>query len=107
MATTAVLTAVENKTPDHSKDFTTLESKKLTTESFIARLAQANLASKNDIANFVEWEDFDNKLQNLNKKITSNKTKHVPVENEFKKLKTFDSSLSISQIYFNNDAAQL
>ena len=107
MATTAVLTAVENKIPDHSKDFTTLESKKLTTESFIARLAQANLANKNDIANFVEWEDFDNKLQNLNKKITSNKTKHVLVENEFKKVKTFDPSLYISKIYFNNDAAQL
>ena len=107
MATTAVLTAVENKIPDHIKDLTTLEFKKLTAESFIARLAQANLASKNDIANFVEWEDFDNKLQNLNKKITSNKTKHVLVENEFKKVKTFDPSLYISKIYFNNDAAQL
>ena len=25
--------------------------------------------------------DFDDKLKNLNKKVTSNKTKHVPVEN--------------------------
>ena len=44
---------------------------------------KANLASKSDIANFVCKIAFDNKLKNLNKKITSNKTKHVLVENEF------------------------
>ena len=27
--------------------------------------------------------DFDDKLKNLNEKITTNKTKHVFVENEF------------------------
>ena len=48
-------------------------------------LAQANLASKNDIAGFVKKTYFDNKLKNLNKKFTSNKTKHVLAENEFKK----------------------
>ena len=31
---------------------------------FTARLKQANLASKNDIANFVKKTDFDNKLKN-------------------------------------------
>ena len=41
------------------------------------------------------------------KKITSNKTKHVLVENEFKKLQTFDSNLFISQSYFNNNGAQI
>ena len=46
----------------------------------------ANLASKSDIANFVCKIAFDNKLKNLNKKITSNKTKHVLVENEFQKI---------------------
>ena len=34
------------------------------------------------------------------------KTKHVLVENELKKLKTFDSSLFIGQSYFSNDGAQ-
>ena len=31
-------------------------------ENFAARLKQANLASKSDIANFVNKLDFDNKL---------------------------------------------
>ena len=65
----------------------------ITAENFAARLAQANLASKSDVANFVKKTDFDEKLKNLNIKITSNKTKHVLVENEFKKLQTFNSSL--------------
>ena len=46
------------------------------------------------------------KLKNLNKKVTSNKTKHSLVENEFKKLQTFDSSIFIGQSYYNNDGLQ-
>ena len=65
------------------------------------------LASKNDIANFVKKTDFDDKLKDLNKKIISNKTKHVFVENEFKKLQTFDSSDFIGQSYFHTNGAQL
>ena len=38
------------------------------------------MVSKNDI------DDFDNKLKNSNKKVTSNKTKHVLVENELNEL---------------------
>ena len=38
----------------------------------IKNLAQANLASKNDIANFVKKTDFDDKLKNLNKKDAEN-----------------------------------
>ena len=44
--------------------------------------------------------NFDDKLKKLNKKGTSNKTKHLLVENEFKKLQLFDSSLFIGQSYF-------
>ena len=36
-----------------------------------------------------------------------NKTKHVLVGKEFKKLQTFDSSPFIGQSYFKNDEAQL
>ena len=50
--------------------------------------------------------DFDAKLSSLNRKITSNKTKHVLVENELKKLKTFDSSYFIGKNYFEEDGAQ-
>ena len=45
------------------------EFNKLASENFTERLKQANLASKNDIANFVKKTDFDNKLTN----VTSNK----------------------------------
>ena len=58
----------------------------MTLENFIARLKQENLAGKNDIANFVNKTGFNDKLKNLNKKITSNRTKNVIVENELKKV---------------------
>ena len=45
-------TAVENKIPDHSKHIATSEFNQLAAETFAARLAQANLESKNDIVNF-------------------------------------------------------
>ena len=80
---------------------TATEFNKLTAESFAARLAQTNLASKSDISTFVKKTDFDDKLKNLNKNVTSNKTKYLLVENKFKKLQTFESSLFIGQSYFN------
>ena len=55
---------------DHDKYITTQEFNKLTWGSFTARLKQANLASKTDIANFVNKTDFDNKLIAFNKKWT-------------------------------------
>ena len=56
-------------------------------KNFTARLAQTNLASKSDIANFVKRTDFDGKLkQKLNKNVTSNKTEHVLLENELNEL---------------------
>ena len=50
--------------------------------------------------------DFDDKLSNLNRRITSNKTKHAHVENEFKKLKISDSSYFIGKNYFEEDGSQ-
>ena len=70
-------------------------------------MAQENLASKNDIATLLKKTEFDNKLKHLNKKVTSNKSKNVLVENKFKKIQTFDSSLFVGQSYFFNDEAQL
>ena len=54
LAPTTGLTAFENKIPHHSKYIITPEFYKLTAEKFAERLAQANLAAKNDIANFVK-----------------------------------------------------
>ena len=50
--------------------------------------------------------DFDPKLSSLNRKITSNKAKHVLVENELKKLKTFDSRYFIGKSHFQEDGVQ-
>ena len=42
----------------------------------------------------------------INKKITKNKSKHLLVENELKKLKTFDSSYFIGKSHFDGDGTQ-
>ena len=68
----------------------------LTAENFTARLAQENLW----------WWNCDDKLKNLNKKINSNKTKHVLVENELKEIETFDSIYFRSKSHFENDGTQ-
>ena len=83
---------IEKKIIDHNhyEYITTPEFIKLTAENFAARLAHANLATKSDITNFVNKTDFDEKLKNLNEKVTSNKKKYLIVENKLKKLQTFD-----------------
>ena len=50
--------------------------------------------------------DFDAKLSSLNRKITANKSKNLLVENELKKLKTFDSSYFIGKSHFEEDGTQ-
>ena len=122
LATTSVLTAGENKIPNinslvkktdcgtkiteiekkltdhnHDKYITTPEFNFLAADVFNARLAQANLITKTD---------FDAKLSSLNRKITANKSKNLLVENELKKLKTFDSSYFIGKSHFEEDVTQ-
>ena len=70
---------------------------KLAADVFNARLAQANLITKTE---------FDVKLSNLYIKITSNKSKHLLVENELNRLKTFDSSYFIGKSHFKEDGVQ-
>ena len=64
------ISEVENEIPDDSNFGTTQEFNKLKTKNFAARLKQADLVKKTD---------FDNKLISFNKRITSNKTKHLKV----------------------------
>ena len=45
-------------------------------------------------------------LSSLNRKTTQNKTKHLLVENELNKLKTFDSSYFIGKSRFEGDGTQ-
>ena len=87
-----LISETENEiTTDHDHDeyittqeFNKLATSDLTSENFAARLAEANLSSKNDISKFVRNKDFDDQLKNLNKKVTSNKTKHVQQVNVYK-----------------------
>ena len=87
LATTTAVTAVENKIPsvsnvvystkiseienkittdhDHDKYITTQEFNRLTSENFTARLRHANLASKNDIVNFVKKTSSGEKLKTV------------------------------------------
>ena len=53
---------------------------KVTSENFTGRLKKANLASKNDIANFDKRTDFDNKL----KDVTSNKNELNEISRKLK-----------------------
>ena len=50
--------------------------------------------------------EFDSKLSSLNRKTTANKTKHLLVENELNKLKTFDSSYFTGKSHFDEDGTQ-
>ena len=42
-------------------------------ETFANKLKQTNLASESNITDFVRNTDFDNKLKNISKTVTSNK----------------------------------
>ena len=82
---------------NHDKHITTPEFNTLDANVFNARLAQANLVTKTD---------FDNKLSSLNRKIASNKTKHLLLKNKLKKLKTCDSIYFRGKSYFEEDDTQ-
>ena len=82
---------------NHDKYITTPEFNTLAADAFNSKLAQANLITKTD---------FDVKLSSLNRKITANKSKNLLVENELKKLKTFDSCYFIGKSHFEEDGTQ-
>ena len=65
--------------------------------AFNVRLTQANVITKTD---------FEAKLSVLIKKITTNKTKHLLVENELKKLEKFDAAYFRGNNYFEEDGTQ-
>ena len=96
---TQKLLKLKNKLTDHNheKYITTPEFNTLAAVIFNARLTQVNLITNTD---------FDAKLSSINRKITKNKTKHLLVENELNKLKTFDSSYFIGKSHFEEDGTQ-
>ena len=88
------ITDTENKLNNHSHDkyITTPEFNNLAADVFNAKLAQPNLVTKTDFG--------------ANKRVTTNKTKHVLVENKLKKLITFDASYFIGKSHFEEDGQQ-
>ena len=61
-----LINEIEKKTSgrDHSNKYITTQEFKLKAENFAARSAEANLASKKDIDDFMKKIDFDDKLKN-------------------------------------------
>ena len=96
---TQKITEIEIKLTDHNYDkyITIPEFNNLAAKVSNTRLAQANLMTKTD---------FDAKLSSLNKKITSNKTKHLLDENELKKLKTSGSIYFRSKSFEKEEGVQ-
>ena len=78
---------IENKINDHNHDkyITTPEFNTLAADIFNARLAaQTDLIKKTT--------EFDFKLKSISDRVTKNKTKHLLVKDELKKLKTLGLS---------------
>ena len=77
------ISEIENKVNDHNHD------KYITTPEFnilAADVYNARLATQTDL---IRKPEFDFKLKGISDRVTRNKTKHLLVENELKKLKTW------------------
>ena len=88
----------EKKVADynHDKYVTIADFNKISAEIFDVKLARENLARKN----------FDDNRNSQNQKINLNKTKHLLVETEFKKLQIFDSIYFKSKIHLEKDGTK-
>ena len=123
LASNSALTAVENKIPDVSSsvkntDYNTKISeienkvndhnhdKYITTPEFntlAADVFKARLAAQTDL---IRKPNFDSKLKSFIDRVTKNKTKHMLVENELKKLQKFDAAYFRSKNNFEEDSIQ-
>ena len=56
--------------------------------------------------NLVTKTKFDAELEKFSERVTSNKTKDLLLENEIKKLNTFDAAYFRGKNYFDNDGAR-
>ena len=98
LVTKSDLTVVENKIPDVSSlvKKTDFNTKVTEIEDKIP-----------DVSSIVKKADFDTRLKKISYRVTKNKSKYLLVENELKKLKTFDSSYFLGKNYFEgNNGAQ-
>ena len=94
LATNSELNAVENKIPDVSSFVKKTEFNTKVTE------IEGKIP---DVSSLVKTTDFDPKLKQISDRVTKNKSKHLLVENELKKLKTFDLSYFKGENYFGDN----
>ena len=80
---------------DHDKYITSPE---FNTRKICCKIIISKFARKSYITNFEEKTDFADNLTDVNKKVTSNKTKHVLVENEFKKYRQLTQVLLLVKV---------
>ena len=94
------VTEIENKLNDHNHDkyITTPEFNSLATNVFNASLAKVNLITKTN---------FDITVSSLDSEIAGNKTKIKSIEDELKKLNTFDSGYFIGKSYFEDNVHRI
>ena len=96
------ISEVENKVTDYAKYITTAAFNKLTAEKFRTKLKQADLVNKTD---------FNNKLTSFNRKIVSNRTIHLEVQKEKKKLNSLITKERLhfflwQNLFTSNDESQ-
>ena len=65
---------------------------------FKARLAEQTV--------LIRIPDFDSKLKEISDRVTKNKTKHLLLENELKKLQKFDAAYFRGKSHFEEDGTQ-
>ena len=87
----------KNNNHNHDKCITTPEFNNLATGIFDAKLAKANLVTKTD---------FNIEFKKISDGLTLNKTKHLLVETELKKLNNFDAAYYRDKNYFVEDGTQ-
>ena len=123
LATKSALTAVENKIrdvsslvkkPDYNTKISDIEKKITdhnhgkynTTPEFntmAASIFNARLVAE---TNLIKKTEFDPKLKVISDRLTLNKSKHLLVENELKKLEKTDAAYFRSKNYFEEDGTQ-
>ena len=93
------ISEIEKKITHHNHDkyITNPKFNNLAVRVFTARLARTNLVTKTD---------FDIELKKVSDRVTSNKSKHLLVETELKKLQKFDSSYFRDKNNFDGDSTQ-
>ena len=111
------VTEIEGKIPDISdlatKSALSVVENKITDVSSLVKKTDFNANATEiegkipDISNLVKNKDFDTRLKIISDRVTKNKSKHLLVENEFKKLEKFDAAYFRGKSHFDgNDGSQ-